>query len=145
MLYFLIVSLLFLLLKHFIFILNKNSSMDLIRTGHLWKLNDNKKTWDKYWFSLNNSNLVYWNEKIEQDLSKQPLNKIELFKCVQIKELFNNTDYENYSFQLNFHNSCGSIVFKAITNDVRNNWIQALKQSIEQSVSLINIIRFNNC
>jgi hypothetical protein len=113
--------------------------MDLIRTGYLWKLNDNKKTWDKYWFSLNNSSLLYWNEKIEQDLSKQPLSKIELFKCVQIKELFNinnlNNDYENYSFQLNFHNNYGSIIFKAIANDVCNNWIQALKQSIDQSVS----------
>jgi len=127
--------------------------MNMIRTGYLWKLRDNKKVclsfvklhlkslkfstkktnknWDKLWFSLNNSSLLYWNDKTEQDLAKTVGGKIELFKCVQIKDLYSN-EYDNYAFQLSIHTN--TIIFKAITNDVRNNWIQAIKQTIEQTV-----------
>ena len=61
--------------------------------------------------------------------------KIELFKCAQIKDLYSN-EYDNYAFQLNIHNT--TIIFKAITNDVRNNLIQAIGQTIEQNVCEIS-------
>lgn len=83
---------------------------------------------------MNNSSLLYWNEKSDQDLAKSVSGKIELLKCALLKELYSN-EFENYSFQLIVHNQ--TTTFKAITNDVRNNWIQAIRQTIEQTVKEI--------
>ncbi len=110
----------------------------------LLKSKDNSEAFllnEKYWFSLNTNscNLLYWNDKYEQDLGKFPLGKYELSKCSQlIKDIQTTTinHYENnisndLAFKITFHQNSSYIILTAANKENKLSWCESIKHTID--------------
>jgi hypothetical protein len=60
----------------------------------------------------------------------KPMGHVELYKCTQIK---GSIDNDQCSFQLSAHATDTSVVLRANSIDLRNTWIQIIKQAIEHN------------
>ena len=113
-------------------------------SGYLLKSKDNSETLllnEKYWFSLNTNscNLLYWNDKYEQDLGKFPLGKYELSKCSQLIKDVQTTTINHYesssnsdlAFKLTFHQNSSFIILTASNKENKLSWCDTIKHTID--------------
>ncbi len=113
-------------------------------SGYLLKSKDNSETLllnEKYWFSLNTNscNLLYWNDKYEQDLGKFPLGKYELSKCSQLIKDIQSTTINHYednsssdlAFKITFHQNSSFILLTASNKENKLSWCESIKYTID--------------
>ncbi|XP_070581236.1 LOW QUALITY PROTEIN: golgin subfamily A member 4-like [Ptychodera flava] len=98
---------------------------DIIHLKKGWLIKrESEKDWAKHWFVLSDNTLKYYRDSRAEEADKED-DCIYLSTCQDVKEL---DVSRNYGFQIQLSDS-QPIVLAAMTNGIRNNWIQAIKKA----------------
>ncbi|XP_077980054.1 uncharacterized protein LOC144435332 [Glandiceps talaboti] len=99
---------------------------DIIHLKKGWLIKqENQKDWSKYWFVLSDNTLKYYQDSKAEEAETEE-GCINLSTCKDVME--KNVD-RNYGFHIETIDN-DIIVLAAMTNGIRNNWIQAIRKAV---------------
>ncbi|XP_064478633.1 protein outspread-like isoform X2 [Ornithodoros turicata] len=98
-----------------------------VKKGWLMRLGGSSTEWFKHWFVLRNSSLTYYSDPSAEDSGI--LNGVlDLQMVREVREL----DLDRgYAFSIILWEEKKEMVLCAVTAGIRNNWIQAIRQAVE--------------